>query len=75
MPEPQQFDLFPIPRVRDPHPEPPKLGAWHHDWQGLFEETAESRPRSLDEIPAWLRVPGEEGHVEMDRFMRRVGKT
>jgi hypothetical protein len=26
----------------------------------------------LDAVPAWLRLPGEEGHVEMDRNMRPV---
>ena len=29
-------------------------------------------PLGIESVPAWLRLPGEEGYVELDRFMRAV---
>jgi hypothetical protein len=29
-------------------------------------------PLPFESIPAWLRLPGEPGWIELDRFMRRV---
>lgn len=70
MPKPTQPDLFPLLRERDPHPEPPAVGDWHHDWQGLFTESPETMPRPDFEVPRWLRVVGEEGYIEYDHFGR-----
>ena len=30
-------------------------------------------PLPFETIPAWLRLPGEPGYVELDQFMRPVG--
>ena len=29
-------------------------------------------PLPFESIPAWLRLPGEPGYLELDRYMRRV---
>lgn len=43
MPNPTQLPLlFPLPRASDPHPEPPAVRDWHHDWEGLFTESPET---------------------------------
>jgi hypothetical protein len=28
----------------------------------------------FEQIPAWLRLPGEPGRIELDRYMRRVSE-
>ena len=38
-----------------------------------FDAWTDPGPRApLDAVPAWLRLPGEEGHIPMDRNMRPV---
>ena len=37
-----------------------------HDWTDL------GPPLPFEQIPAWLRLPGEPGWIELDRYMRRV---
>jgi hypothetical protein len=38
------------------------------DWTDL------GPPLPFETIPAWLRLPGEPGWIELDRYMRRVSK-
>jgi hypothetical protein len=38
------------------------------DWTDL------GPPLPFESIPAWLRLPGEPGYLELDRYMRRVSK-
>jgi hypothetical protein len=37
-----------------------------HDWSPL------GPPLPFEQIPEWLRLPGEPGWIELDRYMRRV---
>ena len=38
-----------------------------------FDAWTDPGPRApLDAVPAWLRLPGEPGHIPMDRNMRPV---
>jgi hypothetical protein len=37
-----------------------------HDWTDL------GPPLPFETIPPWLRLPGEPGWIELDRYMRRV---
>lgn len=59
MTRPAQRDLF-VPTPEAP-PEP---------FDFLAHDDPATRPGSLDDVPAWLRVPGEEGHIELDANMR-----
>ncbi len=44
----------------------PSLTVEFHDWTDL------GPPLPFDTIPFWLRLPGEPGWIELDRYMRRV---
>lgn len=65
-PKNNQPDLFT--RIPDRVAEAPR----RYELPGDYGEGLE--PRGLDTIPAWLRLPGEPGYVEMDRFMRPVDR-
>jgi hypothetical protein len=49
----------PTTRAREPPPE-------DIEWSPL------GPPLPFETIPAWLRLPGEPGYVELDQFMRPV---
>lgn len=53
--KPRQLSLLDALTPPAPAPEPRA-----DDYAGLFEESEATRPRSLDEVPAWLRFPWEE---------------
>jgi len=53
-------------RPREPPPDP--IIIEFVDWTDL------GPPLPFESIPAWLRLPGEPGWIELDRYMRRVGK-
>jgi hypothetical protein len=44
----------------------PSLTVEFHDWTDL------GPPLPFEQIPEWLRLPGEPGYLELDRYMRRV---
>jgi hypothetical protein len=44
----------------------PSLTVEFRDWTDL------GPPLPFETIPAWLRLPGEDGYLELDRYMRRV---
>lgn len=61
MPKNNQPDLF----TQAPKPPPAR-----YDLPDDYG--ADLIPLGLDSVPAWLRVPGEEGYLEFDRWGRRV---
>ena len=44
----------------------PSLTVEFHSWTDL------GPPLPFETIPEWLRLPGEPGWIELDRYMRRV---
>ena len=44
----------------------PSLTVEFWDWTDL------GPPLPFETIPEWLRLPGEPGWIELDRYMRRV---
>jgi len=51
-------------RPREPPPQ--RIVIEFVDWTDL------GPPLPFEQIPAWLRLPGEPGYLELDRYMRRV---
>ena len=53
-------------RPREPPPQ--RVVIEFHSWTDL------GPPLPFETIPEWLRLPGEPGWIELDRYMRRVSK-
>ena len=51
-------------RPREPPPQP--IVIEFSDWTDL------GPPLPFETIPEWLRLPGEPGWIELDRYMRRA---
>lgn len=66
----RDLPLFPVPAPAPPKAVPQVLVPRFE----FLADGPECQPRTLEEIPEWLRFPGEHGHVEMDRFMRTVDR-